>query len=879
MSTFILSTTLTSHAEVTAERLISLEAMDLSEALSEVAEIFDVSLIYAPEMVSGYQTKPISGDYTLDEILTFLTVDSPLVGLLSVDDTILIVRRNSQETEEDPIDMGSNTKKSLLLGASAILTTGAAAAQTVPVETVEVAEETSTRTLGTITVTTRKREESLQDVPLAISVFSSDDIEKRSLNQLEDIALQTPGLAFEDYSNSGYGTPVIRGASQFVLTTLEQNVSVFYDGVYIPRGYAFDLGLTNVERIEVVKGPQSALYGANSFAGAINYVSKERDTSEFFGTVKGGLGSDGLGEFSGSINVPLIEDMLAFSLSANHSEFDGDFDNNAPNASQAPNRGTDDSIGGWDKDALAMGLTFEKGPITAKVDYSVFDSFTEDGPHFRLNNTAAATDFNCSPGGFTGANRVICGEIPGAPIPGASGVEGLLIDPRAYSEIKTEVYRGELGYAINDNVSLNYLYGRIESDIFAVGEATRDPITGLSIFGLPAQNIFTIGPFGNFNYQTHEARADFEFDNLTASAGIFVMDGTDYDGFNNVFAPLGGLDEIAEPDTVFIQTDTETKAVFGSITVPLLENRMNISLEGRYSETEKTSGDNVFKTDPFTPRLTVDYALSDDNLIYGTLAKGVKNGGINTSSVVLEDSETFFDDDENITYEIGSKNTLMNGRGTINAALFFIEWDNLQSSISPINAGPFTTAVTTNIGSATSQGLELDGTFRLTDNFTINGGLAVIDATYDEGTTSARNGNLCDGIVCETVTDITSDAFGDAIIGGNKLPRSPDFQWNIGAQYDGQITNGWDYFIRGDVAGQGSQYAEEVNLAEIPERTIVNLRGGVTSGPVTAEVWVTNLFDETYVANAFFINFAFGTDYVPTYGPAQRWGVSLKYDF
>ncbi|GAB5458429.1 MAG: TonB-dependent receptor [Henriciella sp.] len=744
----------------------------------------------------------------------------------------------------------------------------------------ETVVEDETSVQNTIIVTTRKREESLQDVPLAISAFSADEIEKRSLSQLEDVALQTPGLAFEDYSNGGYGTPVIRGTSQFVLTTLEQNVSVFYDGVYIPRGYAFDLGLTNVERIEVVKGPQSALYGANSFAGAINYVSKDRSTSEYFGSLKGGVGSDGLKELTGSINIPLIEDMLAVSFSGTHSEFDGDFDNNNPNASLAPRKGTDDSIGGWEKDALSAGLTFESGAFSASLDYSTYDALREDGPQFRFTRGSAATDFNCSPGGFTGANQAICGEIPGTPIPGPSGVEGLLSDPRSYSEIETEILRGELGYELSDTVSLSYLYGQIESDIFAVGEASRDPVTGTSLFGQPFQNVFTVGPFGNFDYTTHEARANFDFESgITATAGVFLLDGDDFDGFTFFFAPLGGVDQLTRPDVTFVETNVETKAIFGSIIVPLLDDRMHVGLEARYAETEKSAGANQFESSPFTPRFTVDYELTDDNLLYGTIAKGVKSGGINSSAVVLEDSEIFFDDDENITYEIGSKNVFLDGQATLNVAAFYIDWDNLQSSISPINAGFTTGAITTNIGSAVSQGLEIDGSWNVTDSFSLNAGLAVIDATYDDGTTSARTGSICDGVVCETVTDVTSDAFGDAIIGGNELPRSPDLQWNIGAQYDGQLANGWDYFIRGDVAGQGEQYVEEVNLATLPERTLANLRGGISFKNVSAEVWVTNLFDEEYVSNAFFINSAFQTDYVPTYGPAQRWGVSLKYDF
>ena len=123
------------------------------------------------------------------------------------------------------------------------------------------AQETETEiVLEELIVTARKIEESVQDIPVAISAFSKDQLRKRSVEELEDVALQTPGLTFEDFSNGGFGTPVIRGASQFSVTQLEQNVSTFFDGVYIPRNYALDLGASSIDRIEVVKGPQSALY-------------------------------------------------------------------------------------------------------------------------------------------------------------------------------------------------------------------------------------------------------------------------------------------------------------------------------------------------------------------------------------------------------------------------------------------------------------------------------------------------------------------------------------------------------------------------------------------------------------------------------------------
>ena len=128
--------------------------------------------------------------------------------------------------------------------------------------------------LEEIVVTARKREELLQTVPLAITAFTSDDLTKRVARDMRDISALTPGFNFEDFGGFGNTAPVIRGATQIAGST-EQPVSFFLDGVYLPRSYVTDVGFAGIDRIEVVKGPQSARYGRNAFMGAVNYVTKK----------------------------------------------------------------------------------------------------------------------------------------------------------------------------------------------------------------------------------------------------------------------------------------------------------------------------------------------------------------------------------------------------------------------------------------------------------------------------------------------------------------------------------------------------------------------------------------------------------------------------
>lgn len=755
----------------------------------------------------------------------------------------------------------------------------------------------SSSDMDEIIVTARKTEEGLQDIPLAISAFTASDIKERSLTQLEDVALQTPGLTFEEFSG-GYGAPVIRGASQIRIDQLQQNVSVFYDGIYMPRQYAFDLGMTNVERIEVVKGPQSALYGANSFAGAINYVSQSRDLNDMVGKIEGGIGTDGL--LNGNINLsfPVVEDKLAVSFLGAHSQFDGDWDNDHPNASQAPSQGSDESLGGWNKETYGLGVTFSSNGLTADLDYLRFESEGEDTPHYRI--TEADGDFNCSPieePPFFGAPftvtsfRGFCGTLPNSGITNPSGVDGLLIDPRAYSETETEMFRAELAYEISDDVSLSYLYGDVQGEAVFVAEGTRDPLQPFFLFiggvGLVnVGNVFSYAPTGNFDYKTHEVKADFEIGSgITLLTGAFFLDGTDANAFSfesTGAAGLQGVDPLVNPNTAGDETETETRAVFARVNVPLMEDRLNVSLEGRYTDDTISAVDGgqtfSYETTSFTPRFTVDYALGQNFLVYGSAAKGIKSGGVNTSSVALTNDERFFDDDENVTFEIGAKSTLLDGMATLNVAVFHLDWENLQASTTPDAATNFTSAIVENIGGATSKGFEIDATINATDDFVLNAGLSYTDASYTDGAASGSKGIICD-IVATSTTVCLNNADGQAIIDGNTVARVPELQWNVGAQYNGNFSENVDFFLRGDITGQSEQFASELNLAKIEDRLLTNLRAGISMGNVSADLWVTNVFDEEYVASSFYVANPFSNDHIATFGAQRRAGVTVAYDF
>ncbi|MEP5938218.1 MAG: TonB-dependent receptor [Erythrobacter sp.] len=757
-------------------------------------------------------------------------------------------------------------------------------------------------TENTIIVTARKIEESIQDVPVAITAFDSEAIQRRSISELEDVAMQTPGLVFEDFSNGGFGTPTIRGATQFSVNNLEQNVSTFIDGIYIPRQYAVDIGSTNLERIEVVKGPQSALYGANAFAGAINYVTTKRSLTEVTASAEIEVSQYKGLDISGKLSVPVIEDRFSMRLALGISEYDGDWKNNWPNPI-AVSPGTNGRIGGYDNQAFSIGASFSPfDALTVDFDYYKFDISSESRAQYRLERGSG--DFNCSVGGLAFSfatfsfepalveNQLFCGEISVDPtIPAGAPSDfpsGYVIDPVSYGlESESDIYRTNVSLELTDQITANYLFGRSSGNVFSAGQSTRDPINGV-FFGGATVWSWSINPVGSYVYDSHEIRLDYESDSgIYVMVGGFLQDGDDQDFSTGavysapVTAPITSIPSFATPSDTF--TNTKTKAIFGRISIPLMEERLIFELEGRYTDEEKTQIDltspdpYLFSDKYFTPRANVSFKLSDDNLLYASVAKGIKSGGINNSNLPggapLIADEQFYGPDTNWTYEIGIKNSFMNGLATLNVAAFYIDWGDLQLSVAPTGASQTTTLITQNLGGASIKGIEIDGTVEPVEGLFLNAGLAYIDATYDEDTISSRilRANLCgDGLVC--------NANGD--VGGNDIQRTSKLQWNVGAAYEAPVSDSLDFFGRVDVAGQSKQFASEINVATIEPRMLTNARLGVRADRWSFSIWGKNLFDKKYVSNSFYIGGSpFFSVYVPSAGNRRRLGATITFDY
>ncbi|MEM1231475.1 MAG: TonB-dependent receptor [Pseudomonadota bacterium] len=744
-----------------------------------------------------------------------------------------------------------------------------------------------------IVVTARNRAESIQDVPLAISAFSRDALEKRSISELDDIARFTPGFSFEDFSG-GFAAPVIRGQAQTRVTALETNVSAFLDGIYIPRSWAMDVGTTNLERIEVVKGPQSARYGRNAFSGAINYVPIKAVLGDESPNIELSVtgGSDERADGNVIVQLP-INERFAIAGSYNYSEFDGSWDNDHPFANLDVGRGTEGNIGGWEKESYTLSAI--ANPVDAlelELGFYHFEQESEARAGATFSSGIPGTT-NCGTVRF-GTPSLICGELP-------SATEDAITDPRDFgAQTDTDIIRARIAWDISEAFELIYLYGLIEGDVEIGVSGEPDRINCGTLVGppfFPALFNFQSTPNGDIEYDSHELR--LAFDNggsWRGSVGLFFSDGEDNNTFtSSSIAPITDpnsfqrFDTSAPSDFVngplnFLLTDerteTEVAAVFGEVHWTSGDQRTRAGLELRYSDTEITATNNrnglvldeTFKV--FTPRFGVERDLSDSSLLYLSIAQGAKAGGFNPTAIA--ESNRSFDEELNWTYEIGLKNTLLDGSLIANFAIFYTDWSDLQiNSADPDAPDPNAVNITLNLGDAEVYGFEFDGLWQASENFAIDATFSHFEAEYSSGTVDGRLFRTnplgqppCDDIVCASNGDI----------GGNEIERTPQTQASLGAQWEGQLGAAGSYYLRADLSWQSEFFGDSANASEVPDRTLLNARAGFQfNDNVDLSLWVRNLTDERYVSNAFVVLLPFGNTWNTFFGERRTFGATIRW--
>ncbi len=753
--------------------------------------------------------------------------------------------------------------------------------------------------LEEVVVTSRKTEENILDVPLAITVFDANAIESAGIDNIGDVAALTPGLNFFNPIGESLATPIIRGVAQTDIFG-ETNTAVFVDGVYVSSRSAINMSQLDIARIEVIKGPQSAMYGRNAFSGAINVVTAA-PSDEISGKITGTIGNDGKYSAMASVSGPIVDGKVSGRLSISYDTFDGSYDNAVENG---PN------IGGHEFKTINGSLLF-----TPNENFSalLMGYYSDD----RIDNSAlSAVGANCEDRGDPGGRfQNFCGVLPSIDKgdlfiqEGATGQEREVTRFSAKLEWESDIgtFESLTGYSkVNTQINDDFDRGDDGFDfVYLTTDGFFFSIPGFADFfgtGLMRTDTFKVGLLdaGGRSF-TKDFSQEFRFstpveDSIRASVGVFyynsksaaddggaiLASGTIPDDFFTLgpwvqFNPFGpGLEAVipvgdaifadfldfsaTKPDGVFSDdsiSKEESISGFGYVEADLAENLVG-RVEVRYASDKKSfRNDRVLDPDitvncsssggvfacnktwnSWTTRLSFEYHPNDNWLLFATAAKGSKPGGFDTAEPISGGSVVLssFDPESNWTYEIGAKGRMMDGRLIAELSVYYIDWDNIVvPQVVDVELPGGGAALPASVNANA-------GTAKVTGAEFSAQALLTEDFRVNVGVSYA-NSRFTDAQV-DSFVEFPSFA-PDGDVSGNKLLRQPKWQFNISPMYETQVSEDVAMFIRADIMHEGQYFVGNTNQAIIPGRTKVNARTGVRlSSGLEVEFWVDNLFDD-----------------------------------
>jgi len=705
--------------------------------------------------------------------------------------------------------------------------------------------------LDDVVVTARRREESLQDVPIAVSAFSAETMEERQIESLVDVARYTPGVQIQQAFGRDGDRPIIRGASNILIS--DGKVGVFIDG--IPWFGDFStLDLDSAQRVEVIRGPQSAVYGRSTLSGAINVVT-QRPGNELKGRVSGTYGSDDRVGYSAMVSGPMTP-WLGAMAGYSHSEFGGQYQNTA---------GLGEMLGATETTGYYAGLYFTPTPdIEASIRY--YNS-EDDDAHFAVA-LQPSTANNC----FLTTRAYYCGDIP-TPTTFALNTDRLL-RPGLGREAERILY--DFSWDVNGSGwVMSFQGGRNEVYEVSGYDQSYDSrdffLIGAGCPFVPIANrLCGRSPFNDTSSAERETSTN-EFRLSSPTNERFSWNVGAYRAEDEL-TPLPEYLEATEVglDSLGAVNNVKTNALFGGIDVTGPD--MTLSLELRWQQDEVTSTNQPYlastyftpaylatlrspnanavvgtagirktKFENILPRISFTWEQSPDTTLYAQYAKGNSPGGFNDPAA----PQTTFDEETLTNYEFGAKTRWL-GFDYLNAAVFFNVLDNqvlTNTFVGPTVVQSFRA----NIGETQTLGFELEGSTSLTDNLSLRFTYSYLDGEITEGV-DGDQAVLLLGSACKTGSAINLDRPGCRAAGditGKRPPLVSEHLASAGLRYESDpMRNGFSIFGSADVTYRGEFFEQVHNNITIPAATRLDLQLGLQSDAFRLSVWGRNLFDD-----------------------------------
>lgn len=579
------------------------------------------------------------------------------------------------------------------------------------------AEETKTTAkqdaFEKIEVTARKRTESLFESPTAITSIGANLIDKANMSNLEDIGKYVPNLNITRYGvgNSAHASVFIRGIGlQDHVITTDPGVGVYLDGVYLGRQMGSNLSLPNVERVEILRGPQGTLYGRNTLGGAVNVITKQPGDEGIL-TTTAKVGSRG--RIAGDIyfNNALTDD-LSMSASASYKQRDG--------VGTAVNLANPEKEIGEEQEFSGRVAFKYQATSDLAFTFSLDGVDNESGQSpYTIELTAPLDPNDQNNGDFP---LLTPGLIPANPDDLGTTVAG--IESTSYSGWGTSF---AADWAINDTYSSKFISSYRTSEYEG---GLDDDASALNLSEFPEQ--------GGADQYSFEVQLNATFDNMDFVSGLYFFN---EDGFTRsedfVFSPYNTPDSFGFFE---INQETNSYAAYFNAGYDLTDD---LSIGGglRYSK-DKKEANAIFPSfaerkyvsadfDAVTWDINASYQLSNNMNVYGQVQKGYQTGGFPPRPFGGPDQFSSFDETKAINYEIGLKGQVHENVSMM-LAVFVTDYTDLALPFSdPTSGGGFVTIVE-NAGQSKAQGIELETTVAITDDFTIRSAVGYLDSEISE---------------------------------------------------------------------------------------------------------------------------------------------------
>lgn len=728
-----------------------------------------------------------------------------------------------------------------------------------------LAESVDDSGLEEVVVTAQKREQNLQDVPVAITAINAEDITDRKISDISDVGSTAPNVQIAPSPGGSTGATIaIRGAASInPAATWEPSVGLYMDGVFIAKNVGGIFDVAELSAIEILRGPQGTLYGKNTTGGAINLVTR-KPYEEFGAKVKVGAGNYGYTEWGGTVDSGLIADKATFMLSYTKRDRDGFYDNEAPNAKI-------DEFKKLDTQALLFKASVDATDhlnLTYTLDFAERDNTVAFGQAEQLDqldsvnaldeylkNTLTADEYTQFSRTQLPNLQANAGELPSPKRLGEGALDGA-----GYDKSKTQGHNIITTFDINDQLTLKSITAYREMEF---NDSNDYDGTAFTVFHTD-RNV-------EQNQTSQELQLVGQYDQVAFVSGLFYFS-DEVDVSNPYYDPFGGAQH-------FYGVKSDAYAVFGQADWLATDN-LTLTVGGRFTSENKDaytkhSDRTVWGVIPiegydesaeetwtnFSPMMAINYAVNEELTTYFKASQGWRSGGFNGESATKDEARTPYEEEVTTSYELGLKGRSDDNRLQYNLAVFRNLIEDMQLSNYNADTGY---SVIENAGEAQITGLELEVQLAVTEGLVAKVSHGYMDAKYTD---------FVNPITKEQQKDTATFAY------------TPESKSSLALIYTHDLGFG-EFKFNTDYSYTSEQvFYRQANSSKVtksPGYALLNgriaLANIATAGAQSLDVglWGKNLTAEAYRVNG--IPYTAGTA-VNYYGDPRTFGMDLTYNF